>query len=80
VVGEESAIEPSAFLFQYSYGDIDARIPQLLYALTVDLLEAVAATYDYSRNLFLDDKVGARRCLPIMGAWFQAYVDGGLTQ
>jgi hypothetical protein len=72
--------ELSAFLLKHANCYIDTCIPHLLDASSGYKGKRVHASYYNPRYTFVDDKVGARRCLPVVGARLQAYINGGFFQ
>ena len=45
-----------------------------------ELVEAVSTSDDYAWDFFLDNKVGTWRGFPIVGAGFQAHINGRLVE
>ena len=76
VIGEETAVQPPAFLLQHSDGHLNARLAQHLNTPTLHFGKGVNATYDDTLDTFLDNQFGTGRCLAIMGTRFQRHVDG----
>ena len=73
---EETAVQRFALFFQYADRYIHSRFAQHGDASTLNLGKAVNATYYHARNAGLDDERSAGRCATVVGARFQADIEG----
>ena len=80
VKSEETAIQPLAFLLQYTDGHLDTRLTDALNTTPLHLGKRVDTANDNPTDTFTDDQVATGRRLTVVGARLQADVDSGLTK
>jgi hypothetical protein len=77
---KEATVQFATLVFKYANNNLTACIFQLLDAKTVDPCEGVSTSNDDLLDACLDDKVGTRRCLAVMGTRLKADINGAATQ
>lgn len=77
VGGEETGIEASSFVFEHTLGHFDAGVTEHGYAASADFGKGVAAGYHHTRYAAVDDELGARGRLAIVGAGLESDIYGG---
>ena len=77
---KKTAVEPLAFLFEHTHRYLDAGVADFLDTAPLYLGKGIDGANHHTPDTFLDNQIGAGRCLAIVGAGFQTHVDGRLRQ
>lgn len=77
-VGEESAVEVTAFGLEDVSVDLDAGMEEFVEAATGDEWVRVVVAADDSFDFFVNNKVGTGRGFALMGAGFEVDVECGV--
>ena len=80
VEGDETTVQPQTFLLQYTLANLYSCLAQHCDASSIDAGKGVATPYYNRGDMLVDDELGTRWSLAVVGTRLKAYIDGASTE